>query len=44
MDDLIRRQKCTWDTKEQQIADVIRIVRMATAFGVRADETKPECE
>jgi hypothetical protein len=44
VDELIRQQKCTWDTKEQQIADVISIVRLATTFGVRAYEAQSECE
>ncbi|OKO98378.1 hypothetical protein PENSUB_9476 [Penicillium subrubescens] len=44
VDDLIRRQKCTWDAKEQQIADVISIIRLATMFGVRAYEAQSECE
>lgn len=44
VDDLIRRQKSTWDTKEQQIADVIDIIRLVTIFGVRAFEAQSECE
>jgi hypothetical protein len=44
VDDLIRRQKCAWDVKEQQIADVISIIRMATIFGVRAYDAQSECE
>jgi hypothetical protein len=44
VDDLIRRQKCTWNAKEQQIADVIRIIKLATIFGVRAYEAQSECE
>lgn len=44
VDDLIRRQKCIWDEKEQQIANVISIVRLATTFGVRAYEAQSECE
>ncbi|KAJ5168817.1 uncharacterized protein N7482_004411 [Penicillium canariense] len=44
VDELIRRQKHTWDRKEQQVADVISIIRLATKFGVRAYEAEAECE
>jgi hypothetical protein len=44
VDDLMRRQKCIWNTKEQQIADALSIVRLSTTFGVRAYEAKSECE
>ncbi|CEO60880.1 hypothetical protein PMG11_05365 [Penicillium brasilianum] len=44
VDDLVHRQKCTWDSKEQQIADALSIVRLSTTFGIRAYEAKSECE
>lgn len=44
VDRLTRRQKCTWDTKEQRLADAISIVRLSTTFGVRAYEAKSECD